>query len=141
MATSEKYELIEHTADLGIRIKGKDLKCLFENAASSLFDIIAQSKIKEIPEKRIFKIKQKAENLQELFINWLNELISLAFTKSIIFSDFEIKKITENSLEATVLALDMGNFELKKEVKAATYHDLKLSKTNRGWVAEVIFDV
>jgi SHS2 domain-containing protein len=74
------YELIEHTADIGIRVKGKDLKELFKNAASAMFDIIAEKKPQATSHRlqatRII-VKQRADNLEELFINWLNELLSL----------------------------------------------------------------
>ena len=36
------YELIEHTADVGIRISGNDLKELFIKAAQAMFDIICE---------------------------------------------------------------------------------------------------
>jgi SHS2 domain-containing protein len=70
----KNYELIEHTADIGIKIKGKDLRELFINAALAMFDIIAERKNSQ-GKRREIKIKQKAEDLGELFINWLNELL------------------------------------------------------------------
>ena len=137
----KNYELLEHTADIGIRIKGKDLKGLFENAASSMFDIIAQKEEKEICGKETINIKQSADNLDGLFINWLNELLSLSATKNLIFCDFEIEKLDKNNLKAVITGENIKNYELKTEIKAATYHELKLAKGKFGWQAEVIFDV
>ena len=67
----KNYELIEHTADIGIKLKGKDLRGLFKNVALAMFDIIAEKKTGENKKQKI-KIKQRADNLEELFINWLN---------------------------------------------------------------------
>ena len=147
----ENYELIEHTADIGIRVKGKDLKGLFKNAALAMFDIIAERgsrfKVPVCPAGRQgsrFKeitIKQRADDLEELFINWLNELLSLSATKDLIFSGFKIEKLGKNNLEATLFGDDIKNYKVNTEIKAATYHQLKIEQTVSGWEAEIIFDV
>lgn len=137
----KNYELIEHTADVGIRVKGADLKELFENAALAMFDIIAEKKNLENKNKEKIKIKQKADNIDELFVNWLNELLSLSATKEKIFCEFEFRNLDERNLEAEVYGCDIKDYKINTEVKAATYHELKLEKTGSGWQAEVIFDV
>jgi len=135
------YELIEHTADIGIRVKGKDLKALFKNSASAMFDIIAEKKESPVIKQTKIKIEQKADNLEELLVNWLNELLSLSATKELIFSEFRINKIDKNTLQAVVIGEDIKNYRVNTEVKAATYHQLKLEEAKTGWRAEVIFDV
>lgn len=140
----KNYELIEHTADVGIRVKGKDLRELFENAAVAMFDIIAEKKPQATGRRSQAKeilVKQKAENLEELFVNWLNELLSLSAVKEVIFEGFNIKKIEENNIEAYVVGVSVDNYKVNTEIKAATYHELKLEQTKAGWLAEVIFDV
>jgi SHS2 domain-containing protein len=140
----KNYELIEHTADIGIRVRGKDLRELFENAARAMFDIIAEKKPQVAGRKSQVKkiiIKQKAENLEELFVNWLNELLSLSAVKELIFEDFNIKKIDENNIEASATGSSVDNYRVNTEIKAATYHELKLEQTKAGCLAEVIFDV
>ncbi len=135
------YELIEHTADVGIKVKGNDLKELFRNAAAAMFDIIAEKKEPEIKKQAEIKIEQKADDLEELFVNWLNELLSLSATKELIFSDFQINKINKNTLQAIAIGEDIKNYRVNTEVKAATYHQLKLEQTKTGWQAELILDV
>jgi SHS2 domain-containing protein len=140
----KNYELIEHTADIGIRVKGKDVEELFSNAALAMFDIIAAEKPASQqaskPPKRIL-VKLKADSREELFINWLNELLSLSATKELIFSDFKINKIQDGILGAEVVGCDMKDYEAKTEIKAATHHQLRIEKTADGWQAEVILDV
>ncbi len=135
------YELIEHTADVGIKVKGNDLKELFRNAAAAMFDIIAEKKEPEIKKQAEIKIEQKADDLEELFVNWLNELLSLSATKELIFSDFQINKINKNTLQAIAIGEDIKNYRVNTEVKAATYHQLKLEQTKTGWQVELILDV
>ena len=135
------YSLIEHTADMGIRVKGHDVRHLFRKAAQAVFSIIAHQEKVINPGQQSFEIELKADNLEELLVNWLNELISLASAKEMIFFDFKLLKITERILQAVVYGSSAANYRMKTEIKAATYHGLKLEKVPSGWQAEVIFDV
>jgi len=137
----ENYEVFEHTADIGIRVRGKDLKSLFRNASLAMFQISAAKKsTKDIKYKKI-SIAQEAESLDELFVNWLNELLSLSAVKGLIFDDFKINRLGSKKLEAIAVGADIKNYKLNLEIKAATYCNLKLSRTKSGWKAEVILDV
>lgn len=136
----KNYEFIEHTADIAIRVKGKDLKELFKNAAAAVFDIIAERKTSEGTNIRL-AVSQEADNLDELFVNWLNELLSLSAAKDLIFTEFKIDSIEEKALKAAVFGQRTNSFRMKAEIKAATYHELKLEKNDSGWQATLILDV
>ena len=135
------YELIEHTADIGIRVRAKDVNELFKNAASAMFQIIAEPKTPVILSSPELPVKLNAESTEQLFVNWLNELLSLSATKELIFCNFKINKIEKNCLEASISGRPSDNFHINTEIKAATYHELKLEQKKSGWLAEVIFDV
>ena len=137
----KNYELIEHTADVGIRVKGKELKDLFVNAALAMFDIMAQPKSKVPLRLEKVKVTQEADTLEDLFIGWLNELLSLSATKEIVFSSFNIILLGQHNIEAEALGGHFKDFAIEKEIKAATYHQLKVEQTDSGWIAEVILDV
>ena len=98
------YELISHTADIGIRVKGATLKALFLNAAEATFDVIAEAKkplgALGLAERRAlnareFSIALKAPNIQELFVRWLSELVSLSDAKDVHFIRFDIKDFSK----------------------------------------------
>jgi SHS2 domain-containing protein len=135
------YEILEHTADIGIRVKAKDLKALFCNCARAMFDIIAEKKVSSSSVKQQLKIVCQAQDLEELFINWLNELLSLSSVRRLIFSDFKIRSLSKNSIEAIVSGEKFQNYRVNKEIKAATYHELKITRIGNVLTAEVIFDV
>jgi len=137
----KNYEFIEHTADIGIKVKGGSRKELFCNSALALFCIIAEVNLTKTKSQKKFLISQRAQNIEELFVNWLNELLSLSSAKGIIFNQFQISKIDDNSLEASVRGSDVVNYRVNTEVKAATHHQLKIRETKGTWIAEVIFDV
>ncbi|MCM8824396.1 MAG: archease [Candidatus Omnitrophica bacterium] len=137
------YELLEHTADIGIRVKGKDLKEIFINSAWAMFDIIAKRKSEINERESTFPhiVKERSDDLEQLFVNWLNELLYLSATKELIFYDFEIERLDEKNLEAKVWGEDIRNYNVNTEIKAATYHQLKIENKGLYWEAEVIFDV
>ena len=86
-------------------------------------------------------ITQKADNLEELFVNWLNELLSRSAVEALIFEDIQIKQINEKSVNAIAIGSDIRNYKVNTEIKAATYHQLKVQRIGPFWQAEVIFDV
>ena len=137
----KRYEIIDHTADIGLRAYGKDLKQLFTNAACGMFGILAD--LKNVRPKESLEIKLKAPNIEELFLSWLSELLYQHNSKGIIFKEFLIDKLDERSISAQARGerLDLKRHRLKTEIKAATYHELKVQKVKDIWQAEVIFDV
>jgi SHS2 domain-containing protein len=137
----KNYELIEHTADIGIKVKGNDLAGLFKNAALALFDIIAERQPGKNTLLKTIPLSQAADDLEELFIDWLNELLSLSATEELIFTDVHIDALDERSLRARAVGEEDKYFTLKVEMKAATYHGLKIEKTGSGWEASFIIDV
>ena len=137
----KNYEIFEHTADIGVRITGKDPKELFKNAGLAIFQISSRKQFTKDKKHTVIRIKQKAESLEELFINWLNELLSLSAANGLIFHNIKINKLEGNNLEALCTGSGISNYKVNIEIKAATYCDLKIEKIGPGWAAKVVFDV
>ena len=137
----KRYEQFPHTADIGIRVFGKDLKELFENAAFAMFDTIADLEGLKGDVSRNFKLE--AATAEELLVAWLDELLYNFYTKSIIFFKFDVLEISDNKLIATATGRPVGENRnrLKTEIKAATYGGLKINKAGDGLSVEIIFDV
>jgi SHS2 domain-containing protein len=128
----KRYEQFPHTADIGVRVFGKDLKELFENAAFAMFDIIGdlEGMTGEIKET----IAVEAPDQEALLVAWLDELLYIFYTKQLIFYKFNIDKLDEGKLRASVIGrpIAANRNRLKTEIKAATYSDLKINKTDEG---------
>ena len=137
----KRYEQFPHTADIGVRVYGKTLKELFENAAFSMFDILADLEGLKAPIVR--DIELTAPNYEELLITWLDELLYNFYTRSIIFSEFKIEELSEGRLKAKVFGRSIGENRnrLKTEIKAATYSDLKIKDVPDGFSVDIVFDV
>jgi SHS2 domain-containing protein len=135
------YEIFEHTADLGLRVKATDLDTLFVEAARGLLSVIVENLDEVRPVEQInFHIE--GQDRQYLFFDWLNEILYTFDTKHLILSRFDVK-VGEAGLDAVAWgeALDTDRHQLDHEVKAITYHALKVIKQQDGWLAEVIVDI
>ncbi|MCX5686807.1 MAG: archease [Candidatus Omnitrophica bacterium] len=137
----KRYEQFPHTADIGVRVFGVDLKELFENAAFAMFDLLADLEGLKGDIVKDFEIK--APSKEELLVDWLDELLFNFYTKSIIFFKFDVREISETGLKARAFGRPVASNKnrLKTEIKAATYSDLKIVKDGSGYRVEIIFDV
>ncbi|MFA6320808.1 MAG: archease [Candidatus Omnitrophota bacterium] len=137
----KRYEQFEHTADIGIRVFGKDLKELFENAALGMFDLIADLDGIKAPIEE--SVEVDGDTSEELLVAWLDELLYRFYTKEIIFSKFQIDSLSGNSMKAKVFGrpVSVNRNRLKTEIKAVTYSDLRIAKGSSGYQVEIIFDV
>lgn len=135
------YETFEHTADLGLRVRAGDLDSLFAEAARGLFSIIvANLDAVRAVESVHFKVTGDAPDL--LLFDWLSELIYTFETRRLLLAEFEVR-VGNDGLTATARGepIDRDRHDLDHEVKAITYHGLKLEREGEGWVAEVIVDI
>jgi SHS2 domain-containing protein len=139
----DTFEFIEHTADIGIRVKAKTLEELFSFSAKSLFFIVIGDVSSKCHVTR--EIELEAGTIEDLLVVWLNELLSLFYTYGFFPSNpvIYIKQNPVKSLRAKIkgFRLNPYSMRLKQEVKAATYHNLKITKNSKGYVGEIIFDV
>jgi SHS2 domain-containing protein len=135
------YETFEHTADLGLRIRAPDLDTLFAEAGLALFSAIVEELGSVRPLQRL-DVQLSGDEREFLLFDWLKELLYRFDTEHLLFSRFEVK-VGEGGLEGSAWGepLDQARHALAHEVKAITYHRLKVERTADGWLAEVIVDI
>ena len=135
----KKFELIEHTADMGLAAYGKDLAEAFAHAAYGMFSIIAELDGVKEAEQRQVEIKE--DDMEGLLFEWLNSLLYYFDVETLIFKRFDIMEFGEGRLKAVCYGekYDASRHRLKTGIKSATYHMLEVDgKKNR---VQVIFDV
>jgi len=139
-SVKRKYEIIDHTADLGLRVFGRTREDLFSHAARAMFDQIAD--LRSIREDIRRSVTVEAPGLEELLVYFLSELLYLFTGEGILLSKFTIKKMDDRHLEAEAGGerFSSARHRLKTEIKAVTYHNLKIERQGAGWKAEIIFD-
>jgi len=135
------FDIIDHTADVGIIAYGADIKELFSNAALALFSLITEPE--SIEEEIQRHVEIISEDKDSLLIEWLNELIYLFDAEHILFKRFDIENLDSNQLRATCYGEDFDplRHRIKTGVKAATYHMLKINRDSGGYEVQIIFDV
>jgi len=140
----KEFEILEHTADIGIAAYGKNKEQVFTNAAKGMFEIIAGKN--KNPKKNFYdKIKLEADNLEGLLFAWLNELLYIGETRLVILNKFQIKELSDFQIKAEVRGAKINppSIKIEKEIKAVTYHRLEFKKDKESglWRAQVIFDI
>jgi SHS2 domain-containing protein len=134
------FEILEHTADVGIIAYGADLEQAFANAARGLFSLITE--LDDVGEVTHQDIVVNSGDIESLLVAWLNELVYRFDTEGILFKRFEISQLDETHLKARGYGekADISRHKLKTGVKAATYHMLRVDR-NDGYRVQVIFDI
>ncbi len=136
------YEYLEHTADMGLLVRGQSLSELLKNAAQGLFETIAV--VNTVDETESIEIQLTAESVEELFVAWLDELIFRHETEEIFFKRANIHRCNETEMSAAVYGepVNFDKHEVYTEIKSVTYHQLKVEqKPDGSWHAQVIFDL
>jgi SHS2 domain-containing protein len=135
------YELFEHTADLGLRVQGADLDELFAEAGLGFFSMIVEN-LDEVRATRTAEISIEGRDRVYLLFDWLHELLVTFDTRRLVLSEFRVR-VGDTGLAAAARGeeLDPDRHRLLHEVKAITYHGLKLERIGAGWQAEVIVDI
>jgi len=137
----KKFQIVDHTADIGIICYGKSLQQLFSNAALGLYSLMFN--VADIDEQMHRDIRLSAKDRDGLLVDWLNELIYLFDVDRIIFSRFVFNRLNDTSLQAHCFGdtIDAKHQPIKREVKAATYHMLKITQKKNSYQAQVVFDI
>ena len=137
---NREFEIINHTADVGLVAYGADVSEVFANAAKGLFSLITElDDVREIVRR---EIELTAPDQESLLVGWLNELIFMFDTEYLLFKRFDIIRISQTELKAAGYGekVDSSRHEIKIGVKAATYHMLQIEH-NDGVKARIIFDI
>jgi len=134
------FEVLEHTADIGIVAHGQRLEEAFANAALGLFSLITDLETVKEPTSR--ELVLEAKDPEGLLVEWLNGLIYLFDVENLLLSRFEFSELGPTRLVARAYGerADPSRHPIKLGVKAATHHMLKVEKED-GYRVQVLFDI
>jgi SHS2 domain-containing protein len=133
------HEVLEHTADVGIRAWGKSVEAVFEHAAWGLAEILGATANGANGEQHI--VTASGADRDALLVDFLNELILLHETREAAFAGIEIVELSDTGLRAIARTVPLTDEPAGTGVKAATYHRLALLESERGYEAQVYLDV
>lgn len=136
------FEFLEHTADVALRLKAKDIDELFITGANALF-LLTTEYTPTHTSRRTITLEAKTQ--EDLLVYWLNELISIFYTYRFLPGCYNVH-VTKGdvctisgSVEGEVV--DFKECKITTEIKAATYHGLSIEKEQDTLKVDIIFDV
>ncbi len=139
--TRLKHKIIDHTADICVRVFGNSLEEIFVGSSKAMMEIITD--VEKVNPSKEISIKAQGENYEELLVKWLQEILYLHEVKKMVFKDFEIK--IENGTKAVGKAygekIDVDRHEFYSNIKAVTYHNLKIISSKDKYRVDIVFDI
>ena len=139
--TQRPFEILEHTADVGIVAHGGSLEETFANAAAGMFAIMADPDgVRPLEERRI---DVDGRDREGLLLHWLTELLYYLDAEEMLFSRFVVEAMSDERLRARAWGerIDQKRHRLHYGVKAVTRHMLEVRPEEGGYRAQVLFDI
>jgi len=126
------FEIIDHTAEIGIAAYGRDLPEAFANAALGMFSLMVEPE--QVTEDILREVRVEASDQEELLVRWLNELLFIFDTENLVFRRFEVTELTDTQMGAQCYGerVNPSRHQIKLGVKAATYHMLKIEQADKA---------
>lgn len=138
MENQKKFEFLEHTADIKLKLYGSTLQEIFENAILAVADYMSEGKRIESRKGKVIDVKGDDEN--SLLCNFIDELLYLVDAEYFIATKGAVF-LRGNNLHAELYGDDTRKYVLK-HIKAATYAEMLIKKSQKyGWVAQLVLDV
>jgi SHS2 domain-containing protein len=131
------FEEVEHTADRAFRARGRTLAELLENAARAMAALDGASPEVDPTVTRVVEVN--GVDRETLLVNWLNEILYLEQTQGEVYDRFRILEASDHHLRAQLGGGKSSN--RVSQIKAATFHNLKVDQSPEGLEATVVVDV
>ena len=134
------YREVEHTADWALEVTAPDEAALLREAARSMY-ALAGTRLRPAP-RLSRRLELSAPDLESLLVLFLEELLYLGESEGAAFDTFSLR--VEPHGEAWHLQADLEGAPLesmKKEIKAVTWHNLRVRRTPAGLQTVLVFDV
>jgi SHS2 domain-containing protein len=130
------FQETSHTADWELNVWAPDLVTLLEQAARGMYHL---SGVELVSAPRLARrISLPFHDPEMLLIDFLTELLFLVETEELAFDEFKLE-FEGNQFIAKLTGAELES--ILKEIKAVTYHNLEIQKTDRGLEVSIVFDV
>lgn len=134
------YEILDHTADTGIRIEGRSLSELIEAGAVGMFALMADAEYSSSGTEIEFEMSPRPAD--DMVVDVLAELLYRSEIEDALLCDIEVRETDRGVIEVTAAGVPWSDVELTgPPIKAVTYHDLEVKQEGGTWTAIVYFDV
>lgn len=146
----KRFEQLSHTADIKIRVYGKTKEDLFCNALYGMFTVIdphipAMCRksgehiiCDDLPQQHTVDVT--APDLDALLVDFLSDALYLSDVHNEAYFDADIQQLDDTHIQAIIKGVAITGFEVV-EIKAVTYHDLKIEYIEGRWQTNIVFDI
>jgi SHS2 domain-containing protein len=133
------FQVLEHTADVGLRARGSSLEETFEAATEGLASILGGWRPSSGSARRI---EIEPGDIGAQLVDWLSEVIYLQDSLDAVIAGVHVERVSVDGTTGTIVLAPRGEERLEgTAVKAITYHQLRVEPTADGWTAEFYVDV
>lgn len=133
------FEEIDHTADLELKIWGEDIALLFEQAALGMKDLLQVEAVSPQEGSIVKNFSVEGIDMEGLLVSYLSELLFYLETENLVVQEVNLNFEGKRSLDARISCQRVSSY--LREIKAVTYHNLEIRKTEQGWTANLVFDI
>jgi SHS2 domain-containing protein len=135
------FEILEHPADIGFRVRGKTAAELFQNAALAMVSIAVD--LGQVSPRQEYPLAAAGEDYESLLVNWLSEILYWTDGRQTVWGEFQVNQIEPTRVSGIGRGepRDPERHPAKVIVKAVTYHQLRVIESPDGWQAEVYLDI
>lgn len=139
---SSKHIQLSHTADIAFELEADSLEELFTEAFNVW--LLSVAELTNFNSDSSYEVKLKADSLEQLLVDFLNELNFLLLVKKLL--SIKVEKLiineTDISLYAEVRIIKLNDtIKLKEEIKSVTYHQMEIVRSEGKYRARVVFDI
>ena len=134
-------ETFDHTADVGLDARADTLAELFEALGEGLADVVCPRGSVAAAETQMIHVE--AEDVEALAVDFLCEVLAAIQEHRFAVASVSVDEISDTAVAAELVGepYDEARHEISTEVKAVTYHQLKITREADGWVGRVILDL
>ncbi len=133
------FRFIDHTADICVQCRAQDFAGLLQVAAQALYEVALDEVRNGAEVER--QLEVRGTDREETLVRWLQEILFLLDVEHFVTAEFGFGKVTSTEVHATLRGYVHEPEERATEVKAATYHEMKIEEQGGHLVGTVVFDL
>jgi SHS2 domain-containing protein len=135
------FEVLEHAADVGFRVRASSLPEMFERAGEALVAIAME--IENIDARESYPIEAEGDSNESSLVNWLSEILYYLDGRQLAMRRFRVLELRPNRVRGEALGerREPSRHRSRLVVKGVTYHQLKVEQQASEWICEVFLDV
>ena len=133
------YEILQHTADVRLRVTASSLEELFADALRGLMEVMGTPVGAPSVRPETEELDLDSIDLTALLVDFLNEALVRALVRRRCFTGASFASLGETHLSATLTSVPAASFD--EDVKAVTHHEAEVRRSGEGWTTMLVLDI